>query len=404
MSKKNIAVGIDIGTYQVKVVVAREDSDSNSQFPTILGVGYAESKGLRHGYITHQTDAVRSIRKAVRQAEKASKYKVTRAFVSIGGVGLSSYRSEGQVTITRADSEITQNDVDKAIEQSSETIPSGVILNKKIIHSIPVSYKIDGRSVLGEPAGLKGTRLEVETLFIMCLEHHLQELIQAVEDAGVEVVDIMASPLAASLVTLTKPEKIQGCVLTNIGSETVSIIVYENDTPTSLEIFPIGSNDITNDIALGLQVSLDEAEQIKKDIEKGKTQPKKKLEEIISARLIDIFQLVEAHLKKINKNGLLPGGIVITGGGSGITTIEDLAKAYLKLPSKVSTLICDQAKMQCPNEDKVKVKDSTWSVAYGLCMFGFHADNDGTISLGHGKKFIKATKNKMVSWFKQFLP
>ncbi|MFT5180115.1 MAG: cell division protein FtsA [Candidatus Paceibacteria bacterium] len=404
MSKKNIAVGIDIGTYKVKVVIAKIDSDSGSRSPTILGVGYAESKGLRHGYITHQTDAIRSIRKAVRQAEISSKIKISKAFISIGGVGLSSFTTQGQITITRADSEITAMDVEKAIEESTDQVPSSVSLNKKNIHTIPVSYKIDGKTVLGNPVGLKGTRLEVRTLFIMCLEHHLQELIQAVEDAGIEVIDIMAAPLAASLVTLSKPEKIQGCVLANIGSETVSIIVYENDTPTSLEIFPIGSNDITNDIALGLQVSLDEAENIKKDVESGKTHPKKKLDEIISARLSDIFELVEAHLKKINKSGLLPGGIIITGGGSGITTIEDLAKAYLKLPTKVSKLACDDTKMECSDSEKIKVKDSTWSVAYGLCVFGLHSDSPGTISLGHGKRFIKASRVKVLSWFKQFLP
>jgi len=404
MKKGNIAVGIDIGTHQVKVVVSQESESGG--MPTIIGVGNAESKGLRHGYITHQADAIRSIHKAVRQAQKASRVKIDKAFLSIGGVGLSSFVSTGTTMITRADSEITQLDVDNVIEESTLQIPSSVSVNKKVIHTIPIQFKIDGKSVMGDPVGLKGVKIETKVLFIMCLEHHLSELIQAVEDAGVEIIDVMASPLAASLVALTKPEKIQGCVLANIGSETVSIIVYENDIPVSLEVFKVGSNDITNDIALGLQVSLSDAQKIKHTLNDGggSGHPKKKLEEIITARLSDIFELIESHLKKIDRSGMLPGGIIITGGGSGITTIEDLAKAYLKLPSKVTRLACDDTKMQCSDSDKIRMKDSTWAVAYGLCVFGLHSDGIGTVSSGRGKKMFKMGKNKVLSWFKQFLP
>lgn len=402
---KNIAVGIDIGTHKVKVVIS-EQSDKGNSFPKILGVGYAESKGLRHGYIIHQTDAVRSIRRAIRQAEKTSGVKVSRVFMSIGGIGLSSYISHGTTMITRADSEITNLDIDNVLEASQDSIPQAIGLNRKIIHTIPIEYLLDGKPVLGNPVGLKGVKLEARVLYIFCLEHHLAELIQAVEDAGVEIIDVMASPLAASLVSLSKSEKIAGCVLANIGSETVSIVVYENDIPISMEVFPIGSNDITNDIALGLKVSLDDAELIK--IDKSHTIehviPKKRLEEIISARLSDIFELIEAHLKKINKNGLLPAGVVITGGGSGITTIEDIAKAYLKLPSKVSELVCDSRMIECMDNQTIRIKDSTWSVAYGLCVFGLYADDENPISNNIGLRLMKRTRNRIAQWIKQFLP
>lgn len=405
---KNITVGLDIGTYHVKVVVA-EKSPTTYSMPTILGIGYAESKGLRHGYIINQNDAIRSIRKAINQAERSAKIRIKKVFLSVGGIGLSSHIGTGMVMVSRADNEITELDIDKAIEESQESIPKTITLNKKVIHTIPVEYKIDGKVVLGShPVGMKGVKLEAKVLFVMSLEHHLSELIQAVEDAGVEISDVMASPLAASLVSLSKAEKIAGVILANIGSETVSIVVYEDDIPISLEIFPMGSNDITNDIALGLQISLDEAEKIKTEFEEGTMtetkHPKKKLEEIIVARMSDIFDLIAAHLKKINRSGLLPAGIVITGGGSGITTIEDLSKAYLKLPSKVSTAVCDNQITECFGKNNVSIKEATWAVAYGLCVFGLHAEGEGSISSGLGKRLGKSLKNNAVRWIKQFLP
>ena len=142
----------------------------------------------------------------------------------------------------------------------------------------------------------------------------------------------MASPLAGSLVMLSKAQKRAGCVLANIGAETVSIVVFENNTPVSLKVFPIGSSDITNDIALGLKIPLEEAEKIKRGGMSDAAYSKRKLDEIISSRLTDIFELIDAHLKKHNRDGLLPAGIIITGGGSSITSVQDLARAALRLP------------------------------------------------------------------------
>ena len=403
--RRNIAVGIDIGSHKVKVIVAETTPDGN-QLPKVLGVGIAESKGMRHGYIIHQGEAVRSIRRAIKQAEKTSKLRISKVFLSIGGIGLTSHISTGTVMISRADSEVTHLDIEKVLEESQAMLPNTVAVNYKVIHTIPVEYRLDGKTVLGNPIGMKGVKLEAKVLYVMCLEHHISELIQAVEDAGVEIIDVMASPLAASLVTLTKTEKIAGCVLANVGSETVSIVVYENDIPISLEIFPIGANDITNDIALGLKISLDQAEYIKvqRDSYEAQAHPKKKIDEIVSARLSDIFELVEAHLKKIGKNGLLPAGVIISGGGSNIATIDDLAKAYLKLPTKVSSLACDASRIECIDSSEVRVKDSVWAVAYGLCVFGLYNEDEDTISSKVGLRIFKEAKTKILQWIKQFLP
>jgi len=386
---QHIVVGIDVGTYQVKVVVAEASNKKRHAIPKILGTGFSESKGLRHGYIINSSDVIRSIRAALIQAEKASKQKIRKAYLSIGGVGLEETHSEGEAIITRADGEITDLDISKAFDNAEEKITRHTV-NRKILHTIPIKFKIDGHPVLGRPQGMKGTKLEVETLFISCLEQHLEDLIQAVEDIGVQIDDVIASPLAGSFVTLTKAQKTAGCVLANIGAETVSIVVFENNVPCSLKVFPIGSTDITNDIALGLKISLEEAEKMKLGAITNTSVSKKKLDEIILARLSDIFELIEAHLKKLGKSGLLPAGIIITGGGSGITTIEDLARASLKLPSK--TFGFDFG-------ENTKVRDSSWAVTYGLCVWGLTEDIEPI-----GMRFARKTGGTLMSWVKQFLP
>jgi cell division protein FtsA len=183
-------------------------------------------------------------------------------------------------------------------------------------------------------------------------------------------------------------------VLANLGAETISIAVFENDVPISVRVFPVGANDITNDIALGLQVSLEDAEDIKRAYRgqggKGGTATKKQLEHIIQAKLKDMFTLIDAHLKRLGKNGLLPAGIVISGGGSGIATVEDLAKATLKLPSRCATL---------PVSQNAKIKDATWAVAYGLCLWGITNKKESTSA-----RAVKERFNGLLSWIKQFLP
>jgi cell division protein FtsA len=397
--QRNIAVGIDIGTSQVRVVVVEVLEQNDKLVHFIIGTGSADSKGLRHGYITNVAEAAKSIKIAAKLAEKAAGVKIDKAYVSVGGVSLLGNVFQGAVSISRTDSEITEQDLVKVNEASKSEMPQSFALNRRVLHTIPLQYKVDGRVALGRPNGMKGARLEVRTLYITCLTHHLNDLISAVEEAGIDVEDVAAAPLAASHVVLTKSQKIAGVVLANIGSETVSIIVFENNIPVSVEVFPIGSNDITNDIALGMKVPLDEAEGLKTGVG-AKTLttpgPKKKLDEIVRARLSDIFELIDAHLAKIGRNGLLPAGVVITGGGSGLMTIEDLAKANLRLPSKRSD-------SRFETNVKGQIKNSEWSVAYGLCVMELSPDDesDGTKGL---RDSFKNTRKNVWNWIKQFLP
>ncbi|KKS86248.1 MAG: Cell division protein ftsA [Parcubacteria group bacterium GW2011_GWA2_43_11] len=384
---QKIAVGIDVGTYQIKVVVASQDS--REQRAKIIGTGFAQSRGIRHGYVVNRQDIAKMLQLAVREAEKSSGVAIRRAYLSVGGVGLEEFRSRAELLVSRADSEVTELDLKNIIEESERKISSR-LLNRKVIHAIPLAYRLDGERLMGSPIGMKGVKLELDALFLTALEQHLNDLIAAVEDVGVSVIDVMASPLAGSFVTLTKAQKIAGVVLANIGAETLSVAVFENDVPISVKVFPMGSTDITHDIALGLKISIEDAEQAKRGALINSVTSKKQLDTIIAHRLSNIFALIEAHLKRLGKNGLLPAGVVISGGGSGVTTIEDIARVVLKIPSKKASLML---------EGKSKVKNSTWAVAYGLCIWGLTNDIESS-----SFSTIKENASGFITWLKQFLP
>lgn len=382
---KRIATGIDIGTHTTRVVVVEH---SRGEAPIIIGTGVSETRGLRHGYIINKIDAIKSISHALANAEKMTGFKIKNAILSIGGISLESTISHGTTIVSRASSEVGEIDLKKAKTDAEENLTH--LANKHIVHRIQLRYKLDNKEVLGDPIGMTGTKLEVKMLFITCLEQHLNDIIRTVEELGVEVDEVVPSPIAAGMVALNKKQRSVGCALVNIGAETVSIAVFENDTPISLQIFPIGSTDITNDIALGLKIPLQEAEKVKLHGPDG-IYSKKKLDEIIEARLYDIFELLDSHLKKIGRSGLLPAGVVLTGGGASVSTIEDLAKAVLRLPSSI-------AHPAVSNAGKHLVKDSSWFVAYGLAVYALQKPSE-TVDTG-----FTDILDTLKSWVKPFLP
>lgn len=390
---KQIATGIDVGTHSTRVVIMEH---SKGSAPRVIGTGISETYGLRHGYVVNRDEALKSIRSAIVDAEKMAKIKIKNVLLSVGGVSLESAIAHGTTTISRASGEVNEQDLRKIENEAEESLTHTT--NKKIIYRIPLRYKLDNKEVLGNPCGMTGSKLEVKMFFATCLEHHLNDIIKIIENLGIEVYEVVPSPIAAGQVALTKKQRTVGSALVNIGAETVSIAVFENDIPISLQVFQLGSTDITNDIAIGLRIPLDEAEKMK--IEGGnapvkqrtsRAQTKNKLAEIIEARLCDIFELVESHLKKIGRNGLLPAGIILTGGGAGIATIEDIAKAVLNLPSSVAHPILS-------NGNKHAVKDSLWLVAYGLCLYGFNKPKESS------KTSIDDIIENLKSWMKPFLP
>jgi len=383
---RRIATGIDIGTYQVKMVVVEELSDKHGARQLhILGTGLAESKGLRNGYIVNKEEATASIIKAKKEAEAAARVPIRAAFLAVGGISLDEARATGTAIISRADQEITALDTERAGKVAREAAAPG-FLNRHVLHSIPLEYRIDGTKVLGDPIGMKGVRIEVDYLFVTCLSQHDEALAKAVEDADVEVIDQMASPLAGSYVLLEGDQKMKGCVLANMGAETISIVVYDEGIPVSVKVFPMGSSHITDDIALGFRISLEEAERVKLGRLSGQMYPRRKVDDLIVSRLNAMFALIDKHLKSLGRRGPLPAGIIISGGGAGIGSISDIARGSLKLPSRL-------AEFRLSSD--AKIRDATWAVAYGLALWGLTGDTNAP-KVGLGASFSK--------FLRQFLP
>ncbi len=360
---RKIYTGIDIGTYHIKVVIA-EAAEQPDLPMRILGTGTSASRGLRHGYIVDLKEATRGVREALDRAQAAAKMRVKSARIAVGGVGLDEMRSSGDVTLTASGGIVTERDVERAQSESQKKIASKLV-NRAVIHCIPLQWRIDGHAVYGKPHGLQGTKLAVDTLLITMLSQHYDDLLAAVEDAGVEVEGVMASPLAASMVTLTKAQKAAGVVLANIGAETLSIAVFDEDTLISIKVFPTGGGAITESIALSFQIPLPEAEQMKRGAVIGSEIPVKRMQMLVASQLKDMYALVNAHLRSIGRHRLLPAGIVITGGGSGLTSAAEIARAVLRLPSQIGQI------GQLPRSTSV---DATWAVAYGLCRWGYSED------------------------------
>ena len=369
---ERVYTGIDIGTYHIKTVIAKP-SESPEGPMQIIGTGTASSRGMRHGYILDVSEATKAIKEALGRAQSAAKVRVRGGRIAVGGVGLDEIRASGITTLTASGGIVTNAAISRAkIEGQKQA--SSRLLNRTVLHSIPLEYRIDGEIVLGSPLGLQGTKLSMKSLIIAALAQHHDDALEAVEAAGIEVEGVMASPLAASLVTLTKAQKMAGVVLANIGSETLSVVVYDNDLPVSLKIFPIGASDITNSIALNFQIPLHEAEQLKRGGVSGADISQKQMDKLIGTKLKEMFTLVNTHLKEIGREKLLPAGIVITGGGSGITSAAEVARAVMKLPAQSS---------QFGALSRASATDATWAVAAGLCRWAYMEDTTGhATSLG----------------------
>lgn len=387
--RRNITAGIDLGTHFTRVAVIEHTKESGD---TIIGFGSAVSVGLRRGYITNVDSASQSIKEALSKAEAMAGVKVKQAYVAIGGVGMEGVTATGSTVVSKADQEVTILDVNKVIEEAEHSLN---IINKKVIHTLPISYKLDGKEIFGKPEGMTGVRLEAKVLFITIAKQHLDDLVSAVALSGLDVLDVIASPFAASSLLLNEKQKAAGVALLDIGAESVCLSVFENGVPISLQTFHFGGLDITKDVALGFKVSLDEAEGIKIGSIIG-DYPKKRCDEIIDARLGDIFELVENHLKRLKRSGLLPAGIIMTGGGSHIHTITEVAKSYLKLPAKVGP-------MDAMVPEKWKVRDESWYVALGAAIGKGPTGSTNSISTTLSNN-VKGFKGIIKSILSQLLP
>ena len=396
---RNISVGIDVGSSATRVVVG--EFLKGEKNPKIIGVGEAPSLGIRHGYITDSDSALISVKNALNLAERSSGIKIKHAFVSINGVSLKSVINGGTAVISKANGEVTNLDINKALQDCEDNLN---LNNRKVIQVYPISFRLDGKDVLGRLDGMHGTKLEAKALFVTYSIQHLEDLLGIITRAGVEVIDVIAAPITLANIILSEKQKIVGVALVDIGAETTSLAVFENGLLISVRTFSIGSCDITNDIALGFKIPLEKAESLKvgSEVLGNFSSPKadqfraekKKLDEIIEARLCDIFESIENNLKKIKRSELLPAGVIFVGGGANIKGLEELAKSTLKLPSSIGTT-------EIFGNSKTKLRELSWQTAISLLISG--RDNRA-YSEDSFRNLFKDLKNTIKSSMKQLMP
>jgi len=367
MSEGKITVGIDIGTSKIVTVIAKVDEE---QTVHVLGVSEVRSAGIRKGQIVDIEDAVVSMNASLEAAERMAGYSIAHVIASIGGSHIESLNSKGVVAVATPEGEITENDLARVIDAArAVSLPS----TREIIHVLPRNYTVDGQEGIKDPTGMTGVRLEVDTHIISASTTAVRNLEKALSEVGVDVDGVAFSGYASSLATLSDTEKELGVVLVDLGAGTTDISIYVEGSVAYSSVLPIGARHITNDLAIGLRVSLESAEQIKlflsrpqkkaalfeyeEEILRKETKPtdeidlsqlhlpeevrkvsqKTLVEGIIRPRLNEIFTMVGLEIKKSGLVGQTPSGIVITGGGAHTIGIIESAKRMLAMPVRVGT-------------------------------------------------------------------
>jgi len=338
-----IITGLDVGSGMIKILIAQKTGEEEFE---VLAQAKENSFGVRKGIVFNVEEVTKILQPLLKEVKNLSKKKINSAYVNVSGAHIFSTTSRGSIAVSRADQKISQEDIDRVIEAAQTfSLPS----NKEILDIFPKEFIIDGEKGFKEPLGLEGVRLEVETLVFCGFSPYIKNLAKAVLNAGLQIDDLILTPLASARAVLTDREKELGVLLLDIGAGTTGLSVFEEGDLIHLTILPIGSSHITNDIAIGLRCDIDLAERIKLEFgnfpfhKKEKTKikletlsfSKKVLEKIIGARVSEIFGEVNKELKKISRKELLPAGVVLTGGGAKLPRIVELAKRELKLPARL---------------------------------------------------------------------
>ncbi len=422
MAKSRIIAGIDVGSSKVATVIAQVAEDPTTFETTInvVGVATSESKGLRKGQIVDIEEAVESIISSVEAAERMAGYNLTEGYVSLGGAHVHSQNSHGVVAVSDPEGEITDHDVSRVLEAASAiSLPQ----SREMIHVLPREFIVDGESGVRDPIGMSGVRLEVETHIVTGAAAAIKNLGKALNEVGVHTEGLVFSGLASSESVLSPTEKELGCVLVDIGGGTTSVAAFLDGALAYSGVIPIGAKNVTNDLAIGLRVSLESAERIKIALGDKKNESKKEgetdglelkeigidevkkvskktlTEGIVRPRLNEIFTMVRLELEKVGISNRVPSGVIITGGGAGTVGAADSAKRMLSLPVRVGSprgvggLIDD-------------IVNPAFATAVGLLLYG--AKQGIMPSQSGGGKKIKIPSfgiaNKLIDAIKNLLP
>ncbi len=400
MTKGHLITGLDIGTNSVKMLVALKKPQD--KVLEVISQAEVSNFGMRKGVVINPDEVASKIRQALDFCQEGLEKKINSAVVSINGSHLTFLPSRGLASVSRADQRISDVDIERAL-QASRTL--SLSTNQEILDVFPQEFIIDGQSGIKEAEGLRGIRLEAKTLCVAVFSPYLKNLTEAILEAGLEIDNISPSVLASSEAVLTLKEKELGVVMVEIGAGTTGMAIFEEGSLMYAAVLPIGSNNITNDIAYVMRFEIESAEEAKKtfpgfgsrkksfsrDKRKGAAQrfSGKNLARVVEARTREIFSEVAKELKRVNKTKL-PAGIVLTGGGAKLLKIVDFAKKELKLPCRLGLA----------NGFVPELDDPSFSVVAGLIL---EAAKDIDID-SHSSFLEKGIFRKAKNFFRIFVP
>ncbi len=343
-------VGIDVGTTKICTLIGEVDEEERL---CVVGVGVAPSHGLSKGVVVNAEEATKSIAASVKKAERMSGFVIESAYVGLAGKHLSSLNSRGVVAVGRGERYITQDDVDRAVEAAQAI---AVPHNRKIMHVIPRSFTLDGQEGVRDPIGMIGFRLEVEVHIVTGAVAAMRNLEQCVKNANVAVNDLILQPLASAEAVLTTEEREMGVVLVDAGGGTTDVAIFVDGSIWHSEVLPVGGNNLTHDLSVGLRTPFATAEALKikyghvlpelvdpddmvevAAFGEGEPQNVSRLEmaHVLEARAEEMFAMVLNEIKKSGYEGLLPAGLVLTGGTAQMSGFRELGREMLQLPVRV---------------------------------------------------------------------
>lgn len=409
-------VGIDVGTTKVCTIVAQTQDNGRMN---ILGVGLTPSKGLDKGMVVNIDDAVNAITTSVEKAERSSGYRIGTAFVGVAGRHIASLNSRGVVAVARSDHEITRSDVARAVEAAQAVaIPT----QREVIHVIPRAYVVDGHEGIRDPIGMAGYRLEVETHIVTGEVMAIQNLIRSVQRAGIEIDDLVLQPLASGEAVLSTEDKDRGVVLVDIGGGTTDIAVFVQGGIWHTSVLPVGGNHFTNDIVLVQQTPHNTAEYLKLKYGSAIAEPPDNettdiieaegfapgerkqisrylLNQIIQARTEEVVELIYNEIRRSGYEGLLPAGVVLTGGAAQLPHFDELMRDMLGIPVRIGapTDLTGLSDAIDSPPYATAVGLVRWGARHGLAML--NAPSVGPERNGSGSSY-----ERFKNWLREFLP
>lgn len=419
---------IEVATTMLRLIIINKESNK------IVATSSVNIDYIKRGIVKDVEALTRSIRSLISDTNKNYLNNIKKVVIALSGGALSSISSSAEIKINNKNHIVNEEIVEEIYQKVENKIPENISQNKKIIHLVPQKYKIDGRTVnTNKPLGLKGNVFELQALCIFTNKQHLENILLACEENNLEVEDVIVSEYAYSKNQVSEADRLAGVCVVNIGGDTSTVITYEENIPILLEVIPIGSEDISRDLALGLKVSLTQAKSIKMnpDVELRRLAAEltevfisrqrinirrdqrdkafflslqEKYHEIIYARIIDIFELIQKHLKKIGRDRLLPAGIIIHGGGAMMKDISIISKEILHLPTQIrNDSVCNKDLLKFKQNQNICIENGDTMSIYATGLYYLQQD-EGDYFINKGRKGFPLILKNIVDWVKQFLP